>query len=237
MAEPKIIVGNIFKTQHQTIVNTVNCVGVMGAGIALECRYRYPAMYQQYQRFCEEGKIDIGVLWIYKAQDRWVLNFPTKKHWKYPSKESYLHLGLRKFIDTYEMKQIQSAAFPVLGGQHGGLAVEKSLEIMQHYLSQCTIPIEIYKYDPCASDDIYDEFKEYFNALDLQVIKKITGLRADYVEKIRVALQDPDIRQLNQLAQVQGIGDKTLEKAFSFIRNASLIQQKPIQHGLELDFE
>ena len=78
----KIISGNIFTSKCQTIVNTINCVGVMGAGIALECRLRYPEMYKKYVELCENREISIGILWLYKSEDRWILNFPTKKHWK-----------------------------------------------------------------------------------------------------------------------------------------------------------
>lgn len=234
MSELKIITGNIFTTQHQTIVNTVNCVGVMGAGIALECRFRYPAMFQQYLKYCEAGQIDIGILWIYKADDRWILNFPTKKHWKYPSKEAYLHAGLKKFMDTHAAKGVTSAAFPVLGGQHGGLGVEQSIGIMESYLRHCSIPIEIYQYDPMATDDVFDKFKERIGSLDLQVLKRRTGLRIDYIERIREALKNPDLRQLNQLAQVQGIGDKTLEKAFAFVRDQAEADEASCQFGLGL---
>ena len=96
--------GNIFNTNNQTIVNTINCVGVMGAGIALECRLRYPSMYEKYINLCDQKKFDIGLLWVFRTNDpdRWILNFPTKKHWRHPSKKEYLYSGLRKFIETYK---------------------------------------------------------------------------------------------------------------------------------------
>ena len=76
------ITGNIFTSECQTLVNTVNCNGVMGAGIALEFKLRHPKMFEQYVEHCKRGRIDIGKLWLYKpSQDagdrRWVLNFPT----------------------------------------------------------------------------------------------------------------------------------------------------------------
>ena len=74
-----IIEGNIFTTKCQVIVNTVNCVGVMGAGLALECRLRYPDMYSLYVDLCNVNKIDIGMLWLYSSTEPWILNFPTKK--------------------------------------------------------------------------------------------------------------------------------------------------------------
>lgn len=234
MSELRIISGNIFTTMCQTIVNTVNCVGVMGAGIALECRLRYPAMYQQYAGLCKDGKIDIGTLWIYKASDRWVLNFPTKQHWKYPTKEEYLHAGLRKFMDTFEAKGVESIAFPVLGAQNGGLDAARSVEIMESYLRDCPIRVEIYQYDPMAKDDLFDKFKERMLTLGLEDLKSATGLRSDYIERIRDVLQNPNMRQLNQLAKANGIGDKTLEKAFAFVRNEASGSVNLYQRGLDL---
>ena len=86
----EVITGNIFTSTCQTIVNTVNCVGVMGAGIALECRFRYPEVHKKYISLCNENKIEIGLLWVYKSPKRWVLNFPTKKHWKYTTTDLLL---------------------------------------------------------------------------------------------------------------------------------------------------
>ncbi|MFP3747882.1 macro domain-containing protein, partial [Achromobacter sp. SIMBA_011] len=83
-------------------------------------------------------------LWLYKTEAKWILNFPTKKHWKYPSKEEYLKLGLQKFIDTYKEKAITSIAFPLLGASNGKIPEEVSLEIMTDYLNACDIPIQIY---------------------------------------------------------------------------------------------
>lgn len=234
MSELRIISGNIFTTKCQTIVNTVNCVGVMGAGIALECRLRYPAMYQQYAGLCKDGKIDIGTLWIYKASDRWILNFPTKQHWKYPTKEEYLHAGLRKFIGTFEARGVESIAFPVLGAQNGGLEAARSIEIMESYLRDCPIRVEIYQYDPTAKDDLFDKFKERMLTLGLEDLKSATGLRSDYIERIRDVLQNPAMRQLNQLAKANGIGDKTLEKAFAFVRNEASGSVNLYQRGLDL---
>lgn len=213
--------GNIFRSTSQTLVNTVNCVGVMGAGLALECRLRYPAMFQRYAQLCSERKLDIGRLWLYKAADRWVLNFPTKRHWRYPSKPEYLHRGLQRFVETYAERGITSVAFPLLGAQNGGLAAEQSLEIMTSYLVECAIPVEIHEYDPAAPDDLYDRFKAAFAQLSDGEIRGRTGLRVDLVGRVRAALADSGIHQLAQLARVPGIGDRTLEKSFAFIMEKS----------------
>lgn len=141
-----IIIGDIFKSNCQTIVNTVNCVGAMGKGIALEYKKRYPEMYKKYYHYCHLGLFEPGKLWIYKSSDKWVLNFPTKLHWQNPSEIRYLELGLQKFLDTYKQQGVTSIAFPLLGASNGGIDPVVSLEIMYRYLSQCDddIVIEIY---------------------------------------------------------------------------------------------
>jgi len=210
------IQGNIFTTKCQTLVNTVNCVGVMGAGIALECRLRYPKMHDRYVALCEQRKLDIGLLWIFKADDRWILNFPTKKHWKYPTKPEYLHTGLQKFVDTYQSKGVKSIAFPALGASHGGLSEADSLEIMQRYLSPLDLEIEIYRYDASSRDDLYEETRSWLLSQDVNSISKTTGIRGIYVRRVLEAMEDPAVAQLNQLSQVPGVGIRTLEKMFSF---------------------
>lgn len=126
-------------------------------------------------------------------------------------------LGLQKFLDTYQARGISSVAFPLLGAQNGGLQAEESLALMLHYLNQCSIPVEIYEYDPASADDVFDAFKAAFLSLPDATISQQSGLRADAVRRIREALQDPRLCQLGQLAQVPGIGDTTLEKSFAFI--------------------
>ena len=212
----KIITGNIFTTNCQTIVNTINCVGIMGAGIALECRLRYPDMYEKYIELCNKKQIDIGMLWIYKSSEKWILNFPTKKHWKYPSKREYLHSGLKKFVSTYKERGIESIAFPLLGADKGGIPQEESLSIIQHYLEPLDIRIEVYLYSPSANDDLYQATKNWLLSQDVEYISKSTELRKDYVVKVLDAMQSQEIYQLNQLGKVKGIGIKTLEKLFNF---------------------
>jgi O-acetyl-ADP-ribose deacetylase (regulator of RNase III) len=233
----KIISGNIFTSKCQTIVNTVNCVGVMGAGIALECRLRYPEMYKKYVELCENRKLSIGMLWLYKADNRWVLNFPTKKHWKYPSKIEYLHSGLQKFVDTYESRAITSIAFPLLGADKGGIDQDESLRIMKSYLHPLAIDIEIYRYDPQSYDDLYCQIRDWLICQDVGKISSVTRLRKDYVLKVIDAMKRPGIVQLNQLGRVKGIGIKTLEKLFATAQQAIKAIENNTQNPIQLTLD
>ena len=144
----KVIRGEtIFDSNAQTLVNTINCVGVMGKGIALEFKNRYPAMFDKYKSFCDKGVFKPGVLWIYKAEDgTWVLNFPTKIDWRNPSKIEYIEEGLKKFVEIWEEKGIKSIAFPLLGCSNGGLDPEEVIPLMKKYLEQCD-GLKAYIYD------------------------------------------------------------------------------------------
>ena len=182
-------------------------------------------MFEKYKQFCDKGQINIGNLWIYKLTKydnenyEYILNFPTKKHWKYPTKIEYLEKGLQKFIDTYKQKGILSIAFPLLGASKGGLSEETSIAIMKKYLDKVDIPVEIWYFDPNAKDDLYENFKDKFLNLNVNLIKEQSKLRMDFINKIKVALEREDINSLNGLLRVKGIGDVSLEKSFRFIKD------------------
>lgn len=216
----KFIQGNIFNSKLKTIVNTVNCVGVMGKGIALVFKLRYPNMFEQYQEYCKSKLIGIGKLWLYKGEQDapWVLNFPTKFHWKYPSKIEYLEKGLHKFVETYKEKGITSIAFPLLGTHNGGLDKQEVLSLMQHYLGQCNISIEIYEYDPLAPDDLFETFKSKWNAIPEAEKKSATGIRTQkQIDTINTAVQS--VQSMIALIEYDGIGLKTMEKCFKLVMN------------------
>lgn len=141
----KVFDTDIFSSTCQALVNTVNCVGVMGAGLALEFKRRYPDMYREYRSLCESGSMKIGTLWLFRMKDRWVLNFTTKQHWRGKSNEEYLHAGLKTFMGLYLSEGIESIAFPLLGAGLGGLNPGRSQEIMESYLGNCSIPVEIFR--------------------------------------------------------------------------------------------
>lgn len=102
-------------------------------------------MFAVYKKLCDEGLFDIGQLWLWKGPDQWVLNFPTKKHWKAPSKLEYIEAGLKKFVENYEERGIREIAFPRLGCGNGGLEWDVVKPLMEKYLAP--LPILIYIHD------------------------------------------------------------------------------------------
>ncbi len=141
----KVLIGNIFESQAQTLVNTVNCVGVMGKGIAQEFKKRYPEMYRDYKNRCDIGVVQLGEPYYYKnLYDKTIINFPTKNHWRAMSRLDDIKKGLDVFIEKYKQWGIESVAFPPLGCGNGGLEWEVVGPVMYQKLIDIEIPVEIY---------------------------------------------------------------------------------------------
>lgn len=114
--------GSIFDSECEALVNPVNCVGVMGAGLALEFKKRFPGMFKSYVEDCESGDLRIGHLSVHIGLDYpAVINFPTKNHWKHNSKIEYIEQGLDALADLVETGFPKSIAIPALGCGLGGL--------------------------------------------------------------------------------------------------------------------
>jgi O-acetyl-ADP-ribose deacetylase (regulator of RNase III)/uncharacterized protein YwgA len=140
-----IKIGDIFESKAETIVNTVNCVGVMGKGIALEFKKRFPQMFAEYVELCKNGQLHVGTPYLYRdLTGVSILNFPTKEHWRSPSKLSYIIDGLDWFVANYQQLGIHSIAFPPLGCGNGGLNWETVAPVMYQKLRDLPISIEIY---------------------------------------------------------------------------------------------
>ena len=179
-------------------------------------------MFDIYKDYCLQHLINIGKLWIYKGDvnDPWVLNFPTKFHWKYPSKYEYIEKGLAKFVETYENHGIKSVAFPLLGVNNGGLNKQIVKDMMVRYLSECNIPVEIYDYDPSASDDLYEIFKNRWLAIPDNKKKTVTKIRTQkQIDTIDSAVKSDDLRSMIALINYPGIGIKTMEICFKIVMN------------------
>lgn len=142
------ISGSIFDSNAFCLVNPVNTVGVMGSGLALKFKQKYPSMFKTYKMHCENGALKPGILMFYRPKSitqPTILLFPTKLHWKNPSRIEYIDSGLRAFVQYYQDWKITSIAFPKLGCGLGGLNWEHEVQpVMEKYLSILDIPVEIY---------------------------------------------------------------------------------------------
>jgi O-acetyl-ADP-ribose deacetylase (regulator of RNase III) len=134
---------DLFTSPAQTLVNTVNTAGVMGKGLAKTFKGIYPEMFADYKRRCERGELVAGRLLLYRTPHKWVLNFPTKRHWRQPSRLEDIEAGLQIFGATYTEQGITSVAYPQLGCGNGGLDWEDQVRpLMERYLG--CLPIDVY---------------------------------------------------------------------------------------------
>lgn len=140
----KYIEGDIFRSPAKVLVNTVNTVGVMGKGIALEYKNRYPHMFEIYEKACKERNFSIGNLLLVQEKDHEILLFPTKQHWRSASKMEYIQKGLETLRNNYVEYGITSIAMPKLGCGNGGLDWDSVRSLIEQYL-KC-LPIDVYVY-------------------------------------------------------------------------------------------
>lgn len=144
-----VVSGDLFASGAQTLVNAVNCHGVMGAGIARAFRDRWPFMYADYQRLCASGGLRLGepVLWrpMHRESGPQVVLFPTKDHWRDSSDITAVRDGLAYLVDHLAAWRVESLALPALGCGLGGLAWSEVQPVMTAALGQVTVPVEIYR--------------------------------------------------------------------------------------------
>src|SRR5271165_6170982 len=117
--------GNILQAEAEAFVNTVNCVGVMGRGIALQFKDTYPENFKVYVAACDRGEVQPGRMFVFETRQitnpKYIINFPTKRHWRGKSRMEDIVAGLRALVEEIRKRGIRSIAIPPLGSGLGGL--------------------------------------------------------------------------------------------------------------------
>lgn len=143
--------GNLFDSDAQALVNTVNTVGVMGKGIALQFKEAFPDNYRIYRKACKEGSFSVGQMLVtsnndmYGGQGRLIINFPTKTDWRKPSEYIYIEEGLKALKKEIIERGIKSIAIPPLGSSNGGLNWVQVKDMIISALSDLDCDIRIYE--------------------------------------------------------------------------------------------
>ena len=241
MAKIRYVKGDIFDASTQVIVNTVNCQGVMGKGLALSFKQRYPDMFAVYQQECKSGKMRIGRPLLYQKSTPWILNFPTKDSWKANSKIEYLEKGLAYFVENYKKAHITSIAFPKLGAQNGKLSWDDVGPLMAKYLSKLDIDISIY----IAEGDIEYQFDEISESKQEKLLLKCFSELALSQERLRleVSLNLKDAKKVflqrekaefttfSDIYEMEGLAKASLKKLKDYFN----LQQYPAKElpGIE----
>jgi O-acetyl-ADP-ribose deacetylase (regulator of RNase III) len=138
---------NIFELGSDCMVNPVNTVGVMGAGLARQFKIRFPHMFQKYKELCDKRELKIGQIAFFRSTltDPCICLFPTKRHFKEKSNLHIIESGLESFVKWYGEAEITSVSFPKIGCGLGGLDFETHVRpMMEKYLSQCSLDVFIH---------------------------------------------------------------------------------------------
>jgi O-acetyl-ADP-ribose deacetylase (regulator of RNase III) len=171
--------GNLLDADVDALVNTVNTMGIMGKGIALMFKERFPDNFQAYEAACKRKELSLGHMFVTESLElngpRWIINFPTKAHWRYPSKLEWIRAGLKDLRRVILEKEIKSIAVPPLGSGNGGLDWEDVRPIIKDELSELP-EVEVIVYEPTAA---------YQNVSKTTGVEKLTPARALIAEIVR----------------------------------------------------
>lgn len=143
-------IGNLFESDAEALVNTVNTVGVMGKGVALQFKKNFHNNYKDYVEACKNGDVQIGRMFVVRDHsllgEKLIVNFPTKTDWRKPSEYEYVERGLDALVDTIRQYGIKSIAIPPLGAGNGGLHWDRVKKMIEEKLA--TLDVRIIVYEP-----------------------------------------------------------------------------------------
>ena len=184
----QFVKGDFFDYNADIRVNTVNCVGIMGAGVALLFENKYPKMYDDYVKECNQGKVKIGLPHVWQDNDMFntnritIINFPTKKHWKNPSEYEYIEKGLVWLRQYLLNKGNVTITLPALGCGHGGLDWDKVKKMIVEKLENLDAKILVFEPASSVNKDISSET---LVELKENHITKITPNDYNYPQKLK----------------------------------------------------
>ena len=146
----KYVEGDIFDSKAEALVNPVNCVGVMGQGLALQFKRRFPKNFHAYRQMCNRQELVPGGVFLFETQGespRYIINLATKDHWKEPSYLPYIRTGLFRLLVLSNLWGIHSIAIPPLGCGLGGLDWEYVKLLIENTFSDSVV-VEAFVYEP-----------------------------------------------------------------------------------------
>lgn len=143
--------GDILQSPAQVITNPVNCVGVMGKGLASQFKTKYPALFQDYSKRCANGDVKPGQPYLFENDEVQVLNFPTKRDWRNPSLLEDIENGLKFLAEHYRAMGIYTLALPPLGCGLGGLKWNDVKSLIEKHLGELP-DLEVFVYAPDTAD-------------------------------------------------------------------------------------
>lgn len=220
----KITDSTVFNVNAECIVNTINCVGFMGKGIALEFALRYPELEKQYVEACHKKEIHTGRVYFYNIDGQKIINFPTKFHFKYPSQIEWIEQGLKYFVENYKRWDIKSIAFPLLGTTNGGLNPKEVEAIMIKYLS--TLDIDVYI---CHSKKVEGKELKMINSFKETPVEEMKRyVRLTKKQMLSLENSKNIIKRFIDISRVEGIGADTYKSLFRLFYVGDEIAEKQL---------
>lgn len=212
MATFKALIGDLFESRAQTLVNTVNCVGVMGKGVADGFKRRFPEMFEDYKRRIDQKLVRIGEPYLYvdRSGTR-IMNFPTKDHWRSPSRLSYVDKGLDYLAAHAAEWGITGLAVPPLGCGNGGLDWSEVAPLIYQKLHRLPITIELYA--PYGTPK--NQLTERFLSAPSQMSLEGKGRKSDPLKQEWVILMEV-LRELESQPYASRVG-RTIFQKISYI--------------------
>ena len=205
----------VFNVNADCIVNTINCDGFMGKGLALEFALRYPKLNEIYQDQCKKKLLHTGKVYVYNIDGQCIINFPTKYHFQFPSKYEWIEQGLNHFVHIYKELKIRSIAFPLLGARNGELDPKIVIEIMEKYLSK--LDIDVYICFSTELDGKEKEMVENFKKANLYSLQEKLKLRKPQLESLIDGKNS--INRFYEIMDLPKIGIETYKKIFEYFYN------------------
>ena len=144
----KYTTGDILTSSAECLVNTVNCEGFMGKGIAYQFKLAFPENEKEYVKQCRSGKFHVGTVTFFKENGKTIVNFPTKDKWRNNSEYSYVEAGLKDLVEKLPFQNIKSVAIPPLGCGNGGLAWVTVKEIIEKAIKPLENQFDFIIYEP-----------------------------------------------------------------------------------------
>ena len=146
----KFVTGNLLESDAECLVNTVNCEGYMGKGIAYQFKLKYPNNNRDYIKACKNGELKVGKLHYFKEDNKIIINFPTKDKWRKKSKIEYIIDGMDCLVSLLPTLNVRSIAIPPLGCGNGGLEWNDIRAIIIEKISSVKEKYDFYIYEPSS---------------------------------------------------------------------------------------
>lgn len=212
----EFVTGNLLESDAQALVNTVNCEGYMGKGIAYQFKLAYPENNKSYINACNSGKLRIGTIHYYIENEKTIINFPTKDKWREKSKMEYIEQGLDQLVRLLQTLNLSSVAIPPLGSGNGGLIWAEVKKLIEKKLENVSENVDIFIYEPSQ------------NYIAQSSIEPKLSLSALVLMRIKIDLKMFDSTRLQKTAFIMDtMSDK---KYFNFTKH----KYGPYDHAIDI---